>query len=160
MVPESTEVQEEVKLTEKQKLFVQEFLVDLNATRAAIRAGYSEATARQIGSENLSKLYIDKAIRKALDERAERCHIRQDYPMKYWIGELLAPDDDLRKDSTTKGTLHGQEIGTGHDVYKAPDRMRASENIAKHLGMFPNKTELDVKLPDVVFVDKKHERLA
>lgn len=52
----------EQKLTEKQALFVAEYLVDLNATKAAIRAGYSEHTANVIGSENLAKPYIAAAI--------------------------------------------------------------------------------------------------
>jgi phage terminase small subunit len=56
-------------LTERQKLFVTEYLVDLNATRAAIRAGYSAQTARQTGSENLSKPYIAAEIERALAER-------------------------------------------------------------------------------------------
>ena len=49
-------------LTPKQARFVQEYLIDLNATQAAIRAGYSEHTARQVASENLSKPYIVKAV--------------------------------------------------------------------------------------------------
>ena len=50
------------KLTPKQNRFVEEYLIDLNATKAAVRAGYSEKTARQIGSENLSKPAIQEAI--------------------------------------------------------------------------------------------------
>jgi phage terminase small subunit len=56
-------------LTSKQRLFVDEYLVDLNATRAAIRAGYSPRTARQTASENLSKPYIAAEIDRALAER-------------------------------------------------------------------------------------------
>lgn len=53
---------EPTTLTAKQQRFVEEYLIDLNATQAAIRAGYSAETARQIGSENLSKPYIAAAI--------------------------------------------------------------------------------------------------
>ena len=53
------------KLTPKQNRFVEEYLIDLCATRAAVRAGYSEKTARQIGSENLSKPAIQEAIAEA-----------------------------------------------------------------------------------------------
>lgn len=52
-------------LTDKQQRFVAEYLIDLNATQAAIRAGYSEKTARQVGSENLSKPDIGDAIAEA-----------------------------------------------------------------------------------------------
>jgi phage terminase small subunit len=56
-------------LTPKQRVFVEEYLVDLNGTQAAIRAGYSTDSARQIASENLSKPYIAEAIDKALADR-------------------------------------------------------------------------------------------
>ncbi|QYM73370.1 terminase small subunit [Pseudochrobactrum sp. Wa41.01b-1] len=59
-------------LTTKQERFVTEYLVDLNATQAAIRAGYSEKTARQTGSENLSKPDIADAIADAHNKIAEK----------------------------------------------------------------------------------------
>lgn len=58
------------KLTDKEKRFIEEYCVDLNATQAAIRAGYSEKSARQTGSENLSKPYIRKAIDEHLDKHS------------------------------------------------------------------------------------------
>lgn len=63
----------EKKLTDKQAKFVQEYLVDLNATQAAIRAGYSENSAQEIGSENLSKPIIKEAVRAKQEEHAEHC---------------------------------------------------------------------------------------
>ncbi|BFH71224.1 terminase small subunit [Paenibacillus dendritiformis] len=65
-------------LTAKQKAFVQEYLIDLNATQAAIRAGYSAKTARKIGQENLTKPDIQKAIQEAMDARAKRTEITAD----------------------------------------------------------------------------------
>ena len=59
----------EQKLTDKQRLFISEYLVDLNATRAAIAAGYSENTARQTGHENLTKPYIRDAVNAELKKR-------------------------------------------------------------------------------------------
>jgi phage terminase small subunit len=70
------------RLTMKQELFVQNYLVDLNATRAAVRAGYSEKTARKIGSENLSKPVICAAIQSAASERIERTKIDADYVLQ------------------------------------------------------------------------------
>ncbi|HWD14164.1 MAG TPA: terminase small subunit [Pseudochrobactrum sp.] len=61
-----------MRLTTKQERFVTEYLVDLNATQAAIRAGYSEKTARQTGSENLSKPDIADAIADAHNKIAEK----------------------------------------------------------------------------------------
>lgn len=69
-------------LTAKQRRFVEEYLVDLNATQAAIRAGYSEKTARQMGDENLSKPDIAKAVQEAQAKRSERTEITQDMVLR------------------------------------------------------------------------------
>lgn len=69
-------------LTEKQKMFVKEYLIDLNATQAAIRAGYSEDSARQIANETLTKPYIQEAIQKAQDKRAEKLDIDAEWVLR------------------------------------------------------------------------------
>ena len=63
---------DDVKLTDKQQMFIKEYLIDLNATQAAIRAGYSKRTAQQQGSENLLKPVIQSAIQQAMNKRAEK----------------------------------------------------------------------------------------
>ncbi len=68
-----------VNLNEKQKQFVREYLIDLNATQAAIRAGHSEKTARLQGQRLLTNVDIAKAIDAAKNERAERTEITADY---------------------------------------------------------------------------------
>lgn len=68
----------EYELSPKQQRFIDEYMVDLNATKAAIRAGYSMSSARQIGSENLSKPYIQDAIAEAMEERNKRLKITSD----------------------------------------------------------------------------------
>jgi len=65
-------------LTDKQSKFISEYLIDLNATQASIRAGYSKETAKQIGSENLSKPAISTAIAEALESGAKRNNVRVD----------------------------------------------------------------------------------
>ena len=70
------------KLTPKQNSFVDEYLIDLNATQAAIRAGYSRNSARQIGQENLSKPVVAAAISAAKRERAEATKIDAEYVLK------------------------------------------------------------------------------
>lgn len=67
-----------MKMTPKQKAFVAEYLIDLNATQAAIRAGYSAKTAGQIGDENLKKPQIAQAIQEAMKARSTRTEITQD----------------------------------------------------------------------------------
>ena len=65
-------------LTEKQRRFVDEYLIDLNATQAAIRAGYSVKTAREQASQNLTKLNIQQAISEKMAERSKRTGVNQD----------------------------------------------------------------------------------
>ena len=65
-------------LTDKQSRFVQEYLVDLNATQAAIRAGYSKKTAKQVGSENLSKPDVSAAVARAMKAREQRINSTAD----------------------------------------------------------------------------------
>jgi len=69
-------------MTPKQQAFVNEYLIDLNATQAAIRAGYSEDTARAIGCENLTKPNIAEAIAEAQAKRAEQCGIDAAWVLK------------------------------------------------------------------------------
>lgn len=70
------------KLTNKQRVFVAEYLKDLNATQAAIRAGYSRKSAALTGSENLRKPYIAALVKEAMDARAERTRVDQDKVVK------------------------------------------------------------------------------
>ncbi|WP_269497811.1 terminase small subunit [Castellaniella sp. S9] len=69
-------------LTAKQRRFVEEYLIDLNATQAAVRAGYSKKTAASIGEENLRKPEISKAVQAAQAERSKRTEITQDMVLK------------------------------------------------------------------------------
>jgi phage terminase small subunit len=68
-----------MKLTLKQERFVQEYLIEPNAVQAAIRAGYSAKTAREIGRKNLTKVDIAAALEKARAKRAERTELKADW---------------------------------------------------------------------------------
>lgn len=95
-------------LTAKQQRFVEEYLIDLNATQAAIRAGYSEATAKEIGCENLTKPNIAAAVAEAMQKRSERTEITQDMVLRElaklgfsdirkainWNGHLVTEEDN------------------------------------------------------------------
>jgi phage terminase small subunit len=69
-------------LTPKQQRFIEEYLIDLNATQAAIRAGYSQDTANVIGCENLTKPYIAEAIAKAQAERSQKTKIDAEWVLR------------------------------------------------------------------------------
>ena len=105
------------KLTEKQKQFCLEYLVDLNATQAAIRAGYSQRTAREIGKENLTKPYIQENIQKLIDKRSERTQITADYVLC-----------ELKRIAET-------------DNVKDSNKIRALELLGKHPKLFTERHE-------------------
>jgi phage terminase small subunit len=78
--------------------FVAEYLVDLNATQAAIRAGYSERTARQIGAENLTKPVIGEKIREAMKQRVARTQVDADFVLRHLRDQLNADINDIFAD--------------------------------------------------------------
>lgn len=83
------------KLTDLQRKFVKEYLIDLNATQAAIRAGYSEKTAYSIGQENLKKPQISAAIQAAINKRAEKTEITADKVLQRWWDIATADPNDI-----------------------------------------------------------------
>lgn len=106
-----------VKLTSKQEKFVEEYLIDLNATQAAIRAGYSANTAKEIGCENLTKPNIAEAIQKARNSMSERALVTQEMVVKGLLKEAEYMDE-----GSTQGA-----------------RVSAWAHLGKHLGMFTDK---------------------
>ncbi|OKP83288.1 hypothetical protein A3844_22805 [Paenibacillus helianthi] len=82
-------------LTAKQKLFVTEYLVDLNATQAAIRAGYSAKTARSVGQENLTKPDIKIAIQEAMDKRAAKVEVTAEMVLQHWLDLATADPNEV-----------------------------------------------------------------
>lgn len=143
-------------MTKKQKRFVEEYLIDLNATQAAIRAGYSPETAGSIGAENLKKLEIKSRIDKAMAERSRRTGINQDRVLQELarigfakITDVVDPetaeirtdasDDDLACIQSIK--IKPNEFGTEREV-KLYDKKSALVDLGKHLGLFKDKVEL------------------
>lgn len=160
-------------LTNKQQCFVEEYLVDLNAAQAAIRAGYSKKTAHIIGAQNLSKLNIAKAITEAREKRSERTEITQDRVLKeiglVAFGDLrkLFDDDGLKKitDLTADeaAMLAGVEVVTAQQgegpvehiaKIKRNDKLKALELIGRHLKMFTDKHEVESTNFNVTIGDK------
>ena len=84
-----------MSLTDKQQRFVEEYLVDLNATQAAIRAGYSEETARAIGCENLTKPDIADAITEAMAARSKRVQVTADEVLRELVDVAMSDVNDL-----------------------------------------------------------------
>lgn len=156
-------------LNKKQQTFVDEFLIDLNATQAAIRAGYSEKTAGQIGDENLKKPEIATAIREAQDARAERTKIDADYVLKR-LGDIDQMDAlDILDNAgnirpikewprvwrTTISGLDLHEMLTGDTEtivrkIKWPDKIKNIELIGRHVSVQAWKDTLKLDVTDKV----------
>lgn len=163
------------KLTDKQQKFVEEYLIDLNATKAAIRAGYSVKNADKIGSQLLGKTRVAEAVDCAIAKRSRRTGISQDRvlqelakmglaDMRNFInivdGEVriknmddMSPEDSscIQEISTTKTikTFGDTEIETVVTKIKLADKKASLELLGKHLGIF---TDLNIRFPDGVGV--------
>lgn len=153
------------KLTDKQKRFCEEYLIDLNATQAAIRAGYKNA---DIGRRLVTKSHVSEYIEKLKAERSQRTEITADRVLaelaaiafsdrtdiaKIENGGVVTftPTDQLDKDA--KKTISGIENGKYGTKVTTYDKVKALELIGKHLGMFTsgadNSAALD-KLDEVL----------
>ena len=146
-------------LTDKQAKFVTEYLIDLNATQAAIRAGYSENTAFRIAAENMQKPAIQEAIADLQDARAKRTLITADRVLRE-IGRIaffdvrkLFNDDGSPKniseiDSDTAAAVQGVEVNVGEFgtsyKYKIADKNKALDSASKHIGITP-PTQFEIK---------------
>lgn len=168
------------KLTAKQARFVEEYLIDLNATQAAIRAGYSEKTAGSVGSENLQKPDIAAAIAEAKADRSERTKITQERVLmelakvgfmdirSLFDGSSLKDIRDL--DDGAAGAISSIEViakpGSPDEsgsrevelVHKVRlwDKLSALEKLGKHLGMFDGSSgDDDAALPVTVTIGRR-----
>ncbi len=143
-------------MTKKQKRFVEEYLIDLNATQAAIRAGYSPDTAQEQSSRLLSNVMIKTAVAKEMAERSKRTGINQDRVLQELarigfarITDIMDPetakiredasDDDLACIQSVK--IKPNEWGTEREV-KLCDKKAALELLGRHLGMWNDKLDL------------------
>ena len=122
------------KLTSKQQAFCEEYLVDLNATQAAIRAGYSAHTAKEMGCENLSKPNIADLIANLKAERSAKTELNA-----RWVLDRLkiVHDRCMQEEAVTDA-----EGRTGEYKFEHSGANRSLELIGKHLAMFTEKKEL------------------
>ncbi|MFF6480096.1 terminase small subunit [Pseudomonas aeruginosa] len=160
-------------LTKKQRLFVDEYLIDLNATQAAIRAGYSTRRATEIGYQLLQRPEVAQAIQAAMAERSKRTEVEADYVIRR-LREIDEMDvlDILEEDGSFRSIrdwprawrqfLSGIEIaelfeGRGDDrriagvlrKVKWPDKLRNLELLSRHVGTESAALDLELKRLDV-----------
>ena len=133
-------------LTAKQAMFVQEYLVDLNATRAAVRAGYSPNGAASRGSRLLKREPVKRAIQEAMDRRSERTLLSQD-----WVINSLRKVAE--RCMQARPVLDREGAETGEYVFDARGANRALELLGKHLGMFTKKHQISGSGPVTVRIN-------
>jgi phage terminase small subunit len=157
------------KLTPKQRIFVAEYMIDLNATQAAIRAGYSEDSAKQIGTENLAKPAIVEAIENRMEDRAKRTEVTADRiinetaKLAFFNAKNLFNDDGSPKaiheiDDDTAAAISGIEVVTVGNAdlgfgqitkYKVSDKNSALDKLYKHRGLYATtKQEVDITVKE------------
>ncbi|HBP1591906.1 TPA: terminase small subunit [Pseudomonas aeruginosa] len=160
-------------LTKKQRLFVDEYLIDLNATQAAIRAGYSTRRAAEIGYQLLQRPEVAQAIQAAMAERSKRTEVEADYVIRRLreidemdVLDILEDDGSFRSirdwPKAWRQFLSGIEIaelfeGRGDDrriagvlrKVKWPDKLRNLELLSRHVGTESAALDLELKRLDV-----------
>lgn len=132
-----------MKLTEKQKRFCDEYLIDLNATQAAIRAGYSKKTAFIIANENLKKPYIKGYIDERLKQLEDKRIAKADEVLKY----LTSVMRNEIKEEVVVVEGKGDGCSSARTIEKdmsAKDRNKAAELLGKRYRLFTDRIEADV----------------
>ena len=138
-------------MTAKQKRFCDEYLIDTNATQAAIRAGYSEKTANEQGA----RLLANASIKTYIEEQAAKIHSKAvadaEETMRYLTSVLRgeATDEILR--------LNGEGVQVKDEVSAATkERLKAAELLGKRYGLFSDKVNISGAVP-VMFTDDLKE---
>lgn len=143
------------RMTEKQKRFCEEYLIDLNATQAAIRAGYSERTAKETGCENLTKPNIQEYINKKLEEiQSDKTADAQEV-MEYLTSVMRREKNEFivvtckervsDYDENGKKRIIDKEIPEVVEIpAKLSDANKAAELLGKRYRLFVDRVEADV----------------
>lgn len=140
------------KMTEKQKRFCDEYLISLNATQAAIKAGYSKKTANRIGTENLSKLVIKEYIDARMAEKEKELIADQDEVLKYLTSVLRG--ESTSEEIVVEGC--GEGYSEARTMVKNPsekDKLKAAELLGKRYGLYTDKVENDIDMDLNISID-------
>lgn len=139
-------------MTAKQQRFCDEYLIDLNATQAAIRAGYSEKTANRIATENLSKPVIKEYIKARMDEKEDELIADQNEVLKYLTSVLRG--ESQAEVVVVEG--QGDGYSEARAMQKAPDekeRLKAAELLGKRYGLYTEKVDQQIDMDLNITID-------
>ncbi len=137
-------------LTPKQKQFCEEYIIDLNATQAAIRAGYSEKTARSIGNRLLTNVDIQNYIRELQQKRSERLQYTQDDLLRDLIevkNRCMQAEPVMIFDYEEKCMVQAEEDGKGVWKFDSRGANQALDMLAKHNGFYEKDNKQKRELP-------------
>lgn len=134
-------------MTDKQRRFCEEYLIDLNATQAAIRAGYSERTAYSIGEQNLKKLEVKSYI----DERLEEIRSEKTADAREVLEYLTAVMRGEQTEAVLKLVGGGEQAVANIEV-SAKDRMKAAELLGKYYSLWTDKVSVQADT-QITFVE-------
>lgn len=127
-------------LTEKQKRFIDEYLVDLNATQAAKRSGYSAHTAMEQGYQLLQNTSVLGHLRVKQEALAKRTELTQD-----WVISRLK--EVAERCMSAEPVLDHDGEPTGEYIFQANGANRSLELLGKHIGMFNDKLKITIETP-------------
>jgi len=162
-----------MELTDKQEMFCREYLKDLNATQAAIRAGYSENTANEQGSQNLAKLSIQTRLSELMEQRINDVKIDANYVLKRLIeidsldvadivddnGDLLPVKKWSKAWRTSINAIDISVLNNTGDIeaflkkVKMPDKLKNLELLGKHIDVQAFKEKVDNSITMQPFID-------
>lgn len=140
------------EMTPKQKRFADEYLIDLNATQAAKRAGYSERTANEQGARLLAKASVKDYIAARMAEKEKELIADQDEVLKY----LTAVMRGETRASVVVVENIGDYMSKARMINKAPDekeRLKAAELLGKRYGLYTDRLEADVDMELNISID-------
>lgn len=154
-------------MTDKQKRFVEEYLIDLNATQAAIRAGYSPKTANEQGNRLLTNVSVQTELNKQMAKRSKRTGVTQDRVVRELakiafldmtqvvdsygrIRDDAAPEDRACIESIKYKSSSSDQGESVEREVKVASKLKALELLGKHLGMYSDKLNIEGVVPIVI----------
>lgn len=140
------------KLNDRQRRFADEYLIDLNAERAAIRAGYSKRYARGNAYKLVANECIKEYIKKRMDEKEKELIADQDEVLKYLTSVLRG--ESLSTEIVVEGLGNG--VSEARTMTKHPsekDKLKAAELLGKRYGLYTDKVETDIDMELNISID-------